>query len=134
MIPTSREPGDPSGGTEDDGEAESGPSGSGIGGETISVEACPPNARRRWHKLDAAVAARTPELRHAELAKEIAAHDYRYHVLDDPVISDAEYDALYGELRELEAAHPELDHADSPTRRVGNAPRSELRTVPHVAP
>lgn len=66
--------------------------------------------------------------------KEIAAHDYRYHVLDDPVIADADYDALYAELRELEAAHPELAHADSPTRRVGNAPRSELRTVPHVAP
>jgi DNA ligase (NAD+) len=80
------------------------------------------------------LAARTPELRHAELAKEIAAHDYRYHVLDDPVIPDAEYDALYAELREIEAAHPELAHADSPTRRVGNAPRSELRTVPHVAP
>lgn len=66
--------------------------------------------------------------------KEIAAHDYRYHVLDDPVISDAEYDALYAELRELEAAHPELGSLHSPTQRVGSAPRSELRTVPHVAP
>jgi DNA ligase (NAD+) len=66
--------------------------------------------------------------------KEIAAHDYRYHVLDDPVISDAEYDALYAELRELEAAHPELGSLHSPTQRVGGAPRSELRTVPHVAP
>src|SRR6186713_3352283 len=71
------------------------------------------------------LAARTPKTRHAELAKEIAAHDYRYHVLDDPVIADADYDALYAELRELEAAHPELGHADSPTQRVGNAPRSE---------
>jgi DNA ligase (NAD+) len=80
------------------------------------------------------LAARTPQKRHAELAREIAAHDYRYHVLDDPVIADADYDALYAELRALEAAHPELGHADSPTQRVGNAPRSELRTVPHVAP
>jgi DNA ligase (NAD+) len=55
-------------------------------------------------------------------------------VLDDPVIGDAEYDALYAELRELEAQHPELEHADSPTRRVGNAPRKGLETVAHVAP
>jgi DNA ligase (NAD+) len=80
------------------------------------------------------LAGRTPRERHAELVKEIAAHDYRYHVLDDPVITDAAYDALYAELRELEAVHPELSHADSPTKRVGNQPRGELRTVPHVAP
>ncbi len=55
-------------------------------------------------------------------------------MLDDPVITDAEYDALYAELRELEAAHPGLRSADSPTERVGNTPRSDLRTVPHVAP
>ncbi|HVR19913.1 MAG TPA: NAD-dependent DNA ligase LigA [Polyangiaceae bacterium] len=80
------------------------------------------------------MAKRTPRERHAELVKEIAAHDYRYHVLDDPVITDAEYDALYAELRDLEAAHPELGHADSPTQRVGNEPRGALKTVPHVAP
>jgi DNA ligase (NAD+) len=80
------------------------------------------------------LAARSPEERHAELVKEIAAHDYRYHVLDDPVISDATYDALYAELRSLEAAHPALGNADSPTRRVGDEPRSDLRTVPHVVP
>jgi DNA ligase (NAD+) len=80
------------------------------------------------------LAARTPRERHAELTREIAAHDYRYHVLDDPVITDPEYDALYAELRELEARHPELGHADSPTQRVGNAPRKGLATVPHVAP
>ncbi|HEX6272009.1 MAG TPA: NAD-dependent DNA ligase LigA [Polyangiaceae bacterium] len=80
------------------------------------------------------MATRNPKARHAELVTEIAAHDYRYHVLDDPVISDADYDALYAELRALEAAHPELGHADSPTQRVGNAPRGQLKTVPHVAP
>jgi DNA ligase (NAD+) len=61
-------------------------------------------------------------------------HDHRYHVLDDPTISDREYDALYGELRALEAQHPELVTPDSPTQRVGAAPRSELRTVAHVVP
>jgi len=61
-------------------------------------------------------------------------HDHRYYVLDDPQISDREYDALYAELRELEAAHPELATPDSPTQRVGAAPRSDLKTVPHVVP
>ncbi|HEV8246797.1 MAG TPA: NAD-dependent DNA ligase LigA [Polyangiaceae bacterium] len=72
--------------------------------------------------------------RHAALAREIQAHDYRYYVLDDPTIGDREYDALYHELRELETRFPELLNADSPTQRVGMSPRSELTTVPHVAP
>jgi DNA ligase (NAD+) len=66
--------------------------------------------------------------------RSVRTHDHRYHVLDDPTISDREYDALYAELRALEAAHPELVTPDSPTQRVGAAPRSELRTVPHVVP
>src|SRR6478672_10799557 len=70
--------------------------------------------------------------RHSELVHEIRAHDYRYYVLDDPTIGDREYDALYKELRSLEDAHPELATADSPTRRVGGALRSDLRTVRHV--
>lgn len=70
--------------------------------------------------------------RHNALVREIRAHDYRYYVLDDPVLSDREYDALYQELRELEREHPSLATADSPTRRVGGAPRTELRTAPHV--
>jgi DNA ligase (NAD+) len=64
----------------------------------------------------------------------VKTHDHRYHVLDDPTISDREYDALYAELRALEAEHPELVTPDSPTQRVGAAPRSELRTVAHVVP
>ncbi|RYZ07238.1 MAG: NAD-dependent DNA ligase LigA [Myxococcales bacterium] len=71
--------------------------------------------------------------RHRKLAEEIRAHDHRYYVLDDPQISDREYDALYASLRELELAHPELATADSPTQRVGGSPRGELKTVPHVA-
>lgn len=71
--------------------------------------------------------------RYQQLVSEIRAHDYRYYVLDDPLIGDREYDALYRELRELEAAAPELVQQDSPTSRVGADLRSELRSVPHVA-
>ncbi len=72
--------------------------------------------------------------RHAELVREIQYHDHRYYVLDDPQISDFEYDRLYRSLVELEAAHPELVTADSPTKRVGATPRSDLVSVTHVAP
>jgi DNA ligase (NAD+) len=72
--------------------------------------------------------------RHDALVREIRVHDYRYHVLDDPIISDRDYDALYAELKELEQVHPELASEDSPTRRVGHEPRGELRNVPHVLP
>lgn len=66
-----------------------------------------------------------------ELRRQINYHNYRYYVLDSPVISDFEYDALLNELREIEAAYPELQTPDSPTQRVGAAPREELPTVPH---
>jgi DNA ligase (NAD+) len=72
--------------------------------------------------------------RHRKLVEEIRAHDHRYYVLDDPLIADRDYDALYAELRALEQRHPELATPDSPTQRVGAAPRGELRTVPHVVP
>ena len=72
--------------------------------------------------------------RHRKLVEEIKAHDHRYYVLDDPQISDRQYDGLYAELRELEHQHPELLTPDSPTQRVGGSPRGELRTVPHVVP
>ena len=64
------------------------------------------------------MAAREAARRIDQLRAEIAHHDYRYHVLDDPEVSDASYDRLMLELRELEAAHPELVTADSPTQRV----------------
>lgn len=74
------------------------------------------------------------EVRLAELRDEINYHLYRYHTLDDPVISDAEYDQLMNELRELEAAHPELVTSDSPTQRVGAEPLSEFEKVTHPIP
>ena len=63
-----------------------------------------------------------PSDRIAWLRQEIRAHDYRYHVLDAPTIPDAPYDKLFHDLRAIEAAHPELLRARSPTRRFGGAP------------
>ena len=63
-----------------------------------------------------ASSATTVAERIAELRRQVEYHLYRYHVLDDPEISDAEYDRLFDELRELEEAHPELATDDSPTR------------------
>jgi DNA ligase (NAD+) len=75
------------------------------------------------------VAARVEELRRL-----VEHHAYRYHVLDDPEISDAGYDALYDELQTLEDSHPELVSDDSPTRRVGAAPAAGFTKVDHLAP
>ncbi len=68
------------------------------------------------------------------LRQEIHFHNYRYHVLDAPVISDAEYDALVAELRRLEEQYPELVTPDSPTRRVGAPPAEEFARVRHPSP
>ena len=61
-------------------------------------------------------------------------HNHRYHVLDDPEVSDAEYDRLFDELKQLEEEHPELAADDSPTRRVGAAPSDKFRKLEHLAP
>lgn len=61
-------------------------------------------------------------------------YGYRYHTLDQPVVSDAEYDALLRELRAIEEAHPVLVTADSPTRRVGAEPLAEFTRVAHPHP
>src|SRR5881296_1181535 len=70
----------------------------------------------------------------AHLRREIERHNHRYYVLDDPEISDAEYDALFRRLQALEEAHPELRTPDSPTQRVGAAPLAEFATVRHRQP
>ncbi|HIP87914.1 MAG TPA: NAD-dependent DNA ligase LigA, partial [Anaerolineales bacterium] len=69
-----------------------------------------------------------------DLRQEIHYHNYRYYVLNAPVISDAEYDALMRELRELEERYPELITPDSPTQRVGAPPAEEFARVRHPAP
>jgi len=76
----------------------------------------------------------SPEARAAELREQLTDASYRYHALDDPTISDAEYDRLYDELEELEAAHPELVTPDSPTRRVGAPLSDRFQKVRHLAP
>lgn len=76
----------------------------------------------------------TPAERIAQLRASLNYHIYRYHVLDQPVISDGEYDALYQELVQLEAAHPELVTADSPTQRAGAQPADFFAKVTHPAP
>jgi DNA ligase (NAD+) len=68
------------------------------------------------------------------LRAEIARHDHRYYVLDDPEIPDAEYDRLMRELRELEAANPKLVTPDSPTQRVSGSAAREFREVEHGVP
>ncbi|HEY7467783.1 MAG TPA: NAD-dependent DNA ligase LigA [Dehalococcoidia bacterium] len=73
-------------------------------------------------------------MRVEELRSQINYHDYRYHVLDSPEISDAEYDALVRELRELEARHPELITPDSPTQRVSGQPIEAFGVVEHRQP
>ena len=73
----------------------------------------------------------TPAERHAELVREIDAHNYRYYVLDDPIVTDAEFDALLRELRALEEEHPELRTRDSPTQRVGGEARTQVVQVKH---
>ncbi len=69
-----------------------------------------------------------------ELREKIRYHNYRYYVLDDPEISDAEYDRLFRQLVELEQAHPELITPDSPTQRVGAEPLEAFAQVTHRQP
>jgi DNA ligase (NAD+) len=69
-----------------------------------------------------------------ELRRELEHHLHRYHILDDPEISDADYDRLYDELVALEEANPELVTPDSPTQRVGAPPSDRFTKVDHLAP
>jgi DNA ligase (NAD+) len=69
-----------------------------------------------------------------ELREKLRHHEYRYHVLDDPEISDSAYDRLMEKLKELEAAYPEIVTSDSPTSRVGASPREGFQTVRHTRP
>ena len=69
-----------------------------------------------------------------ELREQLERHNFRYHVQDDPEISDAEYDRLFREALELEALHPDWVTPDSPTQRVGGAPSAGFRPVEHAVP
>jgi DNA ligase (NAD+) len=67
------------------------------------------------------------------LRQKIRYHEYRYYILDDPEITDAEFDRLVNKLKALEAAHPQLITPDSPTQRVGGAPREGFQSVRHTS-
>ena len=74
------------------------------------------------------------KVRVEELREQLNYHLYRYHVLDDPEISDAEYDELMNELKALEERFPELVTPDSPTQRVGATPTDLFAPVQHRTP
>jgi DNA ligase (NAD+) len=78
------------------------------------------------------MAGKSLEERVRELRTQVEHHNYRYYVLDDPEVSDAEYDQLFDELKRLEEAHPELASPDSPTQRVGAAPSERFQKVRHL--
>src|ERR1700683_3773996 len=73
----------------------------------------------------------TPAERHAKLVREIDAHNYRYYVLDDPSVSDADFDGLLLDLRVLEKERPALVTPSSPTQRVGGEARTNVAQVKH---
>jgi DNA ligase (NAD+) len=78
---------------------------------------------------DAAAAERAWQLR-----EQLHHHAHRYYVLDDPELPDAAYDEMFAQLQALEAAHPDLQVSDSPTRRVGGAPLAQFASVRHAVP
>ncbi len=69
-----------------------------------------------------------------ELREQLNLHNYRYHVLDDPLVSDSDYDQMLMELRDLEEQYPELETEDSPTHRVGGGISERFIRVPHPGP
>ncbi len=79
-------------------------------------------------------AAKSAAVKVRNLRQQIEHHNYRYHVLDDPEVSDAQYDRLMRELKALEEQYPDLVTPDSPTQRVGATPVSELQEVVHTRP
>jgi DNA ligase (NAD+) len=85
-------------------------------------------------KLSVAPVADDPAARVCWLHQEIGRHNHAYYVLDTPIIPDAAYDALFRELQALEAAHPALASADSPTQRVGAPPLTDFPSFTHQIP
>ena len=80
------------------------------------------------------VAARALKQRALKLRQQLEQHNYRYYVLDDPTVSDAQYDRLLRALQNLEGAHPELQDPNSPTQRVGAAAAAQFASIVHQVP
>ena len=89
---------------------------------------------QRLAKLTAGLSKKNSPKDVETLRKILRFHEYRYYVLNDPLISDFEYDQLYKTLEEIEKQHPELISADSPTQRVGNSLNTSFPTVQHLVP
>ncbi len=88
-----------------------------------------PYTCRMWHNQPM-----DTKSRYEELKEQVHLHNYRYHVLDAPLISDLEYDRLLNELKAIEAEHPDWITPDSPTQRAGAAPLDKFEKVRHPAP
>jgi DNA ligase (NAD+) len=84
--------------------------------------------------MNSVPASHPPQQRIDALVSELNEHAYRYYVLSQPTISDAEYDTLFRELQTLERVHPEFIRSDSPTQRVGGKPLEGFATVQHAIP
>jgi len=91
---------------------------------------------RSKNYLDEQSAARkqSPDVQINELSRLIEYHEWRYYILNDPVVSDYEYDVLFKQLQALEQAHPDLQQDDSPTQRVSNDLTNEFPSVEHLTP
>ena len=87
-----------------------------------------------FYNLRMARAGKEVDKKIEKLREKLRFHEHRYYVLDDPEISDAEFDHLLNELKKLEAEHPELVTPNSPTQRVGGKPREGLVKVAHSSP
>ncbi len=93
-----------------------------------------PSEATDYSEMSAKTSPSDPRTEAEELREAIRHHEYQYYVLDQPEISDAEYDALMRQLQAIEAAHPELVTPDSPTQRVGGKPREGFQKVAHSSP
>src|SRR5438105_3248383 len=91
----------------------------------------PTSPTPKYNLLVMATATRGIEKKIEALREEIRHHEHRYYVLDDPEITDAQFDRLMNELKEMEVENPELDSPDSPTQRVGGKPREGFVKVQH---
>lgn len=87
-----------------------------------------------YSEMSARTSHTDPSQEAAKLRDQLRYHEYQYYVLDQPEISDAEYDALMRQLQSIEAAHPELVTPDSPTQRIGGKPREGFQKVAHSSP
>src|SRR5580658_5570101 len=93
-----------------------------------------PSEETDYSEMSAKTSASDPRKEAEKLREAVRHHEYQYYVLDQPEISDAEYDVLMRQLQDIEKEHPELVTPDSPTRRVGGKPREGVQKAAHSSP